>query len=181
MSSFEFAFTLFGLLLGLSLAEVMGGFARVLRARHKIRLGWLTPALGLVLMVDLVTFWSNAWEMQKAIPPTFGALLFGTVIAAVYYLAAALVFPETLDEWPDLDAYFLQHKGQVMLGVLAANLLVLLARVLMYGNIFTSWQSVAIPVLYITIGTTLVLGSSKRLCLLLLCALLTMYAASRLL
>ena len=33
MSTFEFVFSLFGLLLGLSLAEVLGGFARAARGR----------------------------------------------------------------------------------------------------------------------------------------------------
>ena len=181
MTSFEFAFSLFGLLLGLSVAEVMGGFARVLRARHKIRLGWLTPLLGVLLMVDLVTFWSNAWDMREAIPPSFEALLYGTAIAAIYYLSASLVFPVELEEWPDLDAYFLRHKGQVMAGVIAANLLVLLARVLLYGNIFTSWISVAVPVVYTGTALVFLRSANKRWCLVLLCVLLAMYAGFRLL
>ncbi|RYD48869.1 MAG: hypothetical protein EOP60_14895 [Sphingomonadales bacterium] len=163
------------------MAEVMSGFARVLRARHKIRLGWLTPLLGVLLMVDLVTFWSNAWDMREAIPPSFEALLFGTAIACVYYLAASLVFPVELEEWPDLDAYFLRHKGQVMIGVMVANLMVLTARVLLYGNIFTDWQSVAIPIAYTGLGALLVWTANKRLALALLCVLLAMYAAFRLL
>lgn len=181
MTSFEFAFSLFGLLLGLSVAEVMSGFARVMRARHKIRLGWLTPMLGLLLMVDLVTFWSNAWDMREAIPPSFEALLFGTAIAAVYYLSASLVFPVDLEEWTDLDAYFLRHKGQVMIGVIVANLMVMIARVLLYGNIFTNWQSVAIPIMYTGLGLVLVWTPNKRLALALLGVLLAMYAAFRLL
>ena len=181
MTSFEFAFSLFGLLLGLSVAEVMSGFARVLRARHTIRLGWLTPLLGVLLMVDLVTFWSNAWEMQKAIPSSFEALLYGTVIAAVYFLSASLVFPVALDEWPDLDTYFLRHKGQVMIGVIVANLLVLTARVLLYGNIFTSWQSVAIPIAYTGLGIVLVVTRNKTVALGVLCAVLAMYGLFRLL
>lgn len=181
MTSFEFAFSLFGLLLGLSVAEVMSGFARVLRARHRIRLGWLTPLLGVLLMVDLVTFWSNAWDMRDVIPPSFEALLYGTVIAAVYFLSASLVFPVELEEWPDLDAYFLRHKGQVMAGVIVANLMVLTARVLLYGNIFTGWLSVVIPIVYTGTGLIVVWTGNKRLALVLLCALLAMYALFRLL
>ena len=124
MSSFEFAFSLFGLVLGLSVTEIIGGFARVLRARTHVRLGWLTPMLGLLLFVDLVTFWTNAWAMRDAIPPSFEALLFGTGIAAIYCLSAALVFPGDVGEWDDLDDYFLRHKGQVILGVMVANLAV---------------------------------------------------------
>jgi len=53
MSTFEFAFTLFALVLGLALTEVLGGFVRVLKARTesastdvRIRLGWHIAAVG---------------------------------------------------------------------------------------------------------------------------------------
>jgi hypothetical protein len=179
MSSFEFAFSLFGLLLGLSVAEIMGGFARVLRGRTAIRLGWLTPLLGMLLLVDLVTFWSNAWDMRDAIPPTFGALLYGTVIAAVYYLSASLVFPVAIAEWPDLDAYFLRHKAQVMIGVIAANLLVMTARIILFGNIFTSWQASVVPILFTSLGLALILTKNKRVGGAVLVVLLMLYGAFR--
>ncbi|MEZ0244785.1 MAG: hypothetical protein ACAH11_15535 [Sphingomonas sp.] len=179
MTSFEFAFSLFGLLLGLSVAEIMGGFARVLRGRTAIRLGWLTPLLGLLLMIDLVTFWSNAWDMRNAIPPSFGALLFGTVIASVYYLSASLVFPVAVHEWPDLDTYFLRHKAQVMAGVIAANLLVMTARIILFGNIFTSWQSVTIPCVFTALGLVVMFSADKRVCGGVLALLLALYGVFR--
>lgn len=61
MSNFDFVFTLFGLLLGLSLAEVLGGFGRALQKRRKVRIGWLTPLLGLVVLLDVSSFWLVAW------------------------------------------------------------------------------------------------------------------------
>jgi len=179
MSSFEFAFSLFGLLLGLSVAEIMGGFARVLRGRTAIRLGWLTPLLGLLLLIDLVTFWSNAWDMRDAIPPTFGALLYGTVIAAVYYLSASLVFPVAISEWPDLDSYFVRHKAQVMIGVISANLLVMGARIILFGNIFTGWQAIAAPIAFTGLGLVLIFTKNKQVAGVVLCVLLALYGLFR--
>jgi hypothetical protein len=179
MTSFEFAFSLFGLLLGLSVAEIMGGFARVLRGRTAIRLGWLTPLLGMLLLVDLVTFWSNAWDMRDSIPPSFGALLYGTVIAAVYYLSASLVFPVAVSEWPDLDSYFLRHKAQVMIGVIAANLLVMGARIILFGNIFIAWQAVVVPIVFTSLGLILILTKDKRAAGVVLCVLLALYGVFR--
>ena len=43
MSNFEFVFSLFGLLLGLALAEVLGGFGTAIQHRRKVKIGWLTP------------------------------------------------------------------------------------------------------------------------------------------
>jgi hypothetical protein len=54
MDSFSFVFSLFGLLMGLALAEVIGGFGSAIEMRHKIRVGWLCPLLGLLIAFDLV-------------------------------------------------------------------------------------------------------------------------------
>ena len=100
MTKFEFAFTLFGLVLGLALAEVLGGFVRVLKARSAgpsstvgIRIGWQTPLLGLVVTLDLISFWLGAWQDQKVIPIDFLPLVFCALVAGIYYAAASLVFP----------------------------------------------------------------------------------------
>jgi hypothetical protein len=93
MSNFEFVFSLFGLMLGLSMAEVMSGLSRTLKAYKRVRIGWLTPLLGLLLIVDLLSFWVGAWDNRDAIPVTFTSMLYGAGVACIYYLAASLVFP----------------------------------------------------------------------------------------
>ena len=42
MSAFEFIFSLFGLMLGLALAEGLGSLSNAIKARHKVRIGWAT-------------------------------------------------------------------------------------------------------------------------------------------
>ncbi|MES2043704.1 MAG: hypothetical protein V4475_07490 [Pseudomonadota bacterium] len=57
MSQFELVFAVYGLLLGLAIAEVLGGFSRALKLKRgtkAVRIGWLTPLLG-VLVVSGVT------------------------------------------------------------------------------------------------------------------------------
>ena len=68
MSQFEFVFSLFGLLLGLSIAEVMSGFGKAVKARSRLRIGWLTPLLGVLVMLDLTSFWTIAWSMRELVP-----------------------------------------------------------------------------------------------------------------
>jgi hypothetical protein len=119
--AFDFVFSLFGLLLGLSLAEVLGGLARILKQRKMVRLGWLTPLLGLLVMVDLASSWAQAWALREAIPATFLTLVVGLFVTGLYYLAATLVFPDECAQWPDLDDYYFQHKRQVLGGMLASR------------------------------------------------------------
>lgn len=91
MSAFEFVFSLFGLLLGFSLVEVLGGLGKVLKSRRHIRVGWLTPLLALFVMVDITSFWMVAWIAREAIPANAVSFFTGLFICGLYYLAAILI------------------------------------------------------------------------------------------
>ena len=123
MSAFEFTFSLFGLLLGFSLVEVLGGLVRSVKLVRKVRVGWLTPLLGLFVMVDLASFWSIAWEVRDRMPANFAMLLLGLAITGIYYFSASLVFPEKPEEWPDFDDWTARHKYQVLGGIFACNVI----------------------------------------------------------
>lgn len=122
MSQFELVFTLFGLLLGLAIAEVLGGFARTLKLRRKVRIGWLTPLLGSYVLLDLTTFWIAAYALRGIINVSQLVLLIVLLMVGGYYLIATLIFPEDPSEWPDFDAYYDRHNQTVIGGVLAINL-----------------------------------------------------------
>jgi hypothetical protein len=122
MSSFEFIFTLFGLVLGLALTEVLGGFARAVKRHGPAKLGLLTPVLSLLLLYEITDFWLNAWNVREAVPVEIGSLLVCVVIAGLYYFASVLVWPEEGDRaWEDLDGWALSHKRQLLLSVFGSN------------------------------------------------------------
>jgi len=127
MEPFELVFAMFGLLLGLAIAEVLGGFARVLKlkrsAREQVRIGWLTPLLGLFVILDLTSFWLVAWDGRDQIAPNYPTLVAVLAIVGVYYLAANLICPDEPQEWPDFDDWYDQHNRMVIGGLLGANLL----------------------------------------------------------
>ena len=128
MSAFEFFFSFYGLLLGLSVAELVGGFARVLHERERIRFGWLTPALALFVAIDIATFWNQAWVIFRGAPFNTFLLLVSLSIAATFYVAASVTFPRVSAEGAhdrvDLDAHFWAHRKLVFGCILAANLIV---------------------------------------------------------
>ncbi len=121
MSPFEFAFSLFSLLLGLSLAEVLGGFARSVDARRSARLGWLTPMLALVVLMDIVSFWASAWLIRDQINISFPSMLGATAFAGAYYVGAYLVFPQSLIDGESLDTHYLWARRPVFGIIAAAN------------------------------------------------------------
>lgn len=121
MSEFEFLFALFGLLLGLSIAALLGGLGRAVEARIRpgaaVRIGWLTPLLGAFVLLDLLSFWQAAWVVREVVDVSGHSLMAVTVFASVYYLAACLIFPRDPDEDRDFDAHFFRVR-RIVLGAM---------------------------------------------------------------
>lgn len=128
MSPFEFFFSFYGLLLGLSVAELVGGFSRVLHERQRVRFGWRTPLLALFVAMDVATFWSQAWTIFRGAPFSLALLFVGLTVAATFYIAASITFPrvtaEGVEQKIDLDDHFWAHRRLIFTCILAANLIV---------------------------------------------------------
>lgn len=135
MSEFEFIFALFALLLGLSIVEVLGGLARVIEARvnaaSTVRIGWLTPLLGIFVLLDLLSFWMAAWVTRGMITVSGFSLMAVACFTGAYYLAARLAFPREPEATPDLDAHFFRVR-RIVLGAL---LILLLCQLGWYASI----------------------------------------------
>ena len=114
MSAFEMMFTLLGLLLGLAIAEILGGLSRALRlsphreagqdrladasARH-LRDARSRPLL------------AGAWSVREQLLVDYPSLIGILIVAGLYYLAATLIFPDDPEEWPDYDPGMMGRTG----------------------------------------------------------------------
>ena len=121
MSEFEFFFSFYGLLLGLCAAQIASGIGHAIVARRDSHLGWLTPLLSAFLLMDLASFWLNAWNYRRVMDVSFASLYAGMLIALSYYIAAVLLFPVRERGWSNLDEHYWQNKKWVVLGVALAN------------------------------------------------------------
>lgn len=128
MTAFEFFFSFYGLLLGLSVAALVSGFANVLHERQRIRFGLLTPLLAVFVAVDIATFWTQAWVIFRGAPFNPALLILGLVVAATFYVAASITFPrvvaEGVDERIDLDEHFWAHRRLIFACIMTANLVI---------------------------------------------------------
>lgn len=127
MDDFEFLFALYGLMLGLSVAEVLSGLARSieerLQSRPTLRIGWLCPLLAAFVLLDLLSFWGAAWMVRPLVRVSGESLMLVTAFASAYYLAARLVFPRDLDQLANLDDHFFRIR-RIVLGILFGLLVV---------------------------------------------------------
>lgn len=126
MDAFNFAFSLFAIILGLSLAKVLEGFARALKRRRTVHLGWLTPMLAVFVMLDLTSFWESGWATRKFLTPQYGMLLIGLVMCGLYYVAASIIFPGEFGDRDDFDEHYMEHRRQVLGAIMICDLMQIL-------------------------------------------------------
>lgn len=122
MSVFEFTFSLFSLLLGLSLAEVLGGVARAVESRKRASAGALTLLLAVLMVADIVSFWSSAWFLREQVTFSFRLMMSATAFAGAYYVAAYLVFPREAAVGRSPDEHFFAVRRPILGIMLVANL-----------------------------------------------------------
>ena len=122
MSEFEFVFPLFALLVGLSMTEMLSGLAHALKSKRDVRVGWLTPLLGMLILINLAMFWQGSWDIRDQITATSGSFILLLVVGGAYFLAASLVFPSWGSEVRDLDEHFMDVRRVSLLAIAACNL-----------------------------------------------------------
>jgi uncharacterized membrane protein YhdT len=125
MSQFEFFMTFYGLLLGLAVAEVLLGFANLLRHRARPRLGLLTPLLGLLVFLQLMAIFIDAWTRLQGVAITMEGLALPTAIGVAMFFVSVIIVPRDPAEWSDLDDYFLRNRRWAIGLMIGVNVLVL--------------------------------------------------------
>ncbi|HET7576122.1 MAG TPA: hypothetical protein VFK19_06085 [Sphingomicrobium sp.] len=138
MSVFEYIFSLYSLLLGLALAHLLSGLAKIVETGGKVRLGWPTALLALLMMSSLTIFWEIAWRARDAVPDNSAALFASLIICSLLYFGAVLVLPSDMAQRSDLDDHFFAEKRKVLACLLVANVLAYGSRYALMG-----WRSFA--------------------------------------
>ena len=98
------------------------GFSRAYDERQTRPLGYVAPLFGILLLVDLITFWMNAWAYRELAEISHLIAFAVALVALLYYFAATQVFPKAA-ETNTLDDHIMGHRREVAFCVLASNLL----------------------------------------------------------
>lgn len=134
MQPFNFFFSFYGLLLGLSAGTVIVRFADAI-GEHRARLiGVLAPLLGFFVLLDITAVWIWAWRARAAFQITYEYMYFGLAIASAYFFSASQVFPKDSRDWKSLDEHYWARKRYVVPGIAFANAAILAHGVLVRGS-----------------------------------------------
>ena len=121
MTEFEFLFSVFGLLIGLTLVEVAVKFADAIDAHHRRPMGILTPLLAAFVLIDVTSYWLFSWSLRDVLHVRWRTVFVALSFAMTYYLAASLIFPRSEGEWANLDEHYWVRKPLVIGGVLVVE------------------------------------------------------------
>lgn len=125
MSQFEFFMVFYGLVIGLAVAELLLGFSGLLRHRARPALGLLTPLLGVLMFLQLLALFIDAWVSLKDVQINMLGLAVPTLIGMCAFAASTLVVPKDPTEWTDLDEYAFRTRRWTIGLLFVANLLIL--------------------------------------------------------
>ena len=138
MDNFSYFVTFYSLVLGLSLTELLSGFARLVRARALGRLEPQTALVALLTLIIIVATWVDGWVALRSVTVDLAGLWAPVVMAICYYLAAAVIFPHQEADRERLASYYHERRrfivGMLLVGALLEQLIwrpiftVLLAR-----------------------------------------------------
>ncbi|HEU0311461.1 MAG TPA: hypothetical protein VFR36_09615 [Sphingomicrobium sp.] len=178
MSDFEIMFALFSLLIGLAMAELLTGLARAWRIKRgaidkgeaAIKVGWLVPLFGFVLLSELTRFWITAYSLREYLVFDYFHLLAMAAIIGGYFIISTFVFPDEPSKWPDFDDYFLRTNRTVVGGMIVVNLTIMLYAALLVASgapweetpVARSWISMVAAASYLPALAALWFARSKR-------------------
>lgn len=138
MDRFSFFFAFYGLILGLAVAELLSGFAGMVRHRALGKIEAQTALLALFTFISICVTWIDAWNELRSITLDFAGLWAPILLATAYYLAAAVIFPHEPDQYANLGAYYAGRKTFVIGAIWAAVLLEVVASSSWFETIFRS-------------------------------------------
>jgi len=181
MSGFEFIFSLMGLLLGLALAEGLGGLSRALKASHRVRIGWPTALLGIFVSCDVVSFWMYGWALRDKLPINWAVMFGGFLLTGVYYICASLIFPDDEAGFDDLDGHFERNRRKVLGGIMLCNAALLTVTVALFpGYPIFSLRSLVFTWSFFPLALLAILAKDRRIIIAALLVLIATYPASAL-
>ena len=175
MTGFELYFSFFGLLLGLSVAQVANGIGHAVVARKTITLGVLTPLLAVFVLLDIASFWVWAWGARDVIEVTYASINLGLVVTLAYYMATVLLFPLPSGTWDKLDDHYWSNKRFVISGVMLANAVVVAHGLATRPELLTLPRFWLLQPIYLVPLIGLLFNRSKVVDLILLGVLITGY------
>ena len=116
MRPFEFIAVFYSVMLGVAVAQLMTGVARLVEERHRVRSYWVHSLwVVTVLLADADNWWSM-WSLRDAASWRLITFLFLIALVGAIFLMTVLLFPRMreTDEPIDLRAHYYANSAIIL-------------------------------------------------------------------
>ncbi len=133
------------MVLTLAVGRLLNGLARMVQHPRKfpvynVHLGWVFTMLLLVLH-----FWWWEFKQSAALQSSFEGFILILVYAIVFFLTCCLLLPEQLEEYKDLQDYFMSRRKWIF-GMLALSFIIEIADIALIGMPSFSSPGIEYPI-----------------------------------
>ena len=150
VSPFEHISVLISIILGLGITQLLMSVHRLVQARHRVKLYWLSLLWAVLMFVAQVEWWWASYALRDETIWNFFYFLFVLLSPVTLYLAAAFALPEfEPGERYDLRDYYFGNRGWFFAFVAAGPALDAIRRGVQAGTItdFGAWSNAVSAVL----------------------------------
>jgi cytochrome bd-type quinol oxidase subunit 2 len=98
MNKAEYLSVLVSIVVGMGVSHILSGVGRIMAARHRVRVYWVSLSAAAVTFLGLVQFWWSTWEYDEGVLDNFFSFLVFLLTPILLYLLAVLVFPDFDDD-----------------------------------------------------------------------------------
>jgi len=123
MDQFSYFLTFYSIVLGLAVTELLGGFARMVRARAVRKLEPQTALVALLTLIMIMSSWVDGWLALKSTTIDLSGLWAPVLIAIFYYIAASVIFPHDEADYDRLADYYAERRRFIIAMLLAVGML----------------------------------------------------------
>ena len=101
---------LLSMILGLGVAHLLRGVARIVQHPRKYKIYWVHLVWTLFLFLYLIHFWWWEFYLQKVLQWTFPLYFFLAIYATLLYLLCSLYFPDEMGEYDGYRGYYYSRR-----------------------------------------------------------------------
>jgi len=149
---------LLSIIVGLGLAEILVGYARLLRTSKTSKGSWLHGAVGAVIFLAMLQSFWESWGLRNIDTWSYPAMLLMLTGPVLLFVIAHVLFPEA-DSDDDLESHYFAHSRQIwLIGIVTAIASVLFRPIAFGMPLFVVDNASVIPLLVIFA----ILMSTKR-------------------